>query len=417
MTQEPPKTDIAVIGAGAAGYFAAIHAAEGGARVQLFEKSTKTLSKVKISGGGRCNVTHDCAYPTQLVKHYPRGGRSLKGPFSQFGTQDTWHWFEARGVNLKTEDDGRVFPTSDDSQTVIDCLETEAQSLGVRLELSRELQKIETLAQGDYLLHFRQGEAVHCRALVIATGGSPQQRGYAFLASLGIHLHPPIPSLFTFNVPDSPLKDLMGLSVPQGSVQVPGTKWRQEGPVLITHWGFSAPAVIKLSAWQALEFYERNYHFPILINWTAMGEEELREELSALKALNSRKKVLGNPQFGIPQRLWAALVMMAEVPKEKVYGELSKKELNRLVRFIATCPFEVRGKTTFKEEFVTAGGIDLREVDLKTFSLKKEPRIFVAGEVLNVDGVTGGFNFQHAWTSGYIAGKSAAKALNDYIKP
>jgi hypothetical protein len=351
------------------------------------------------------------------VKNYPRGGRRLKAPFSEFGTRDTWQWFESRGVALKTEADGRVFPQSDNSQSIIACLEQEAQKLGVKLYLSMDLQEIKAQADGKFQLRFRNDTFCQCQRLIIATGGSPKKSAYAFLAQLGIKLQDPIPSLFTFNVPASPLKDLMGLSVPVGSVQVPGTKWRQEGPILITHWGFSAPAVIKLSAWQALDFFERNYHFPILINWTALTEEQIRQALFSLKEQGTRSKVYGKAQFAIPSRLWKALMKMAQVPETKVYAELAKKELNRMVNFVANCPFEVKGKTTFKEEFVTAGGVDLIELDLKTFALKKHPGIFLAGEVLNVDGLTGGFNFQHAWTSGFLAGRAAAAGLHQLQVP
>jgi len=403
------KVEIAVIGAGAAGYFAAIAAAEKGAKVHIFEKTSKTLTKVMVSGGGRCNVTHNCESPAQLIKYYPRGGRSLKKPFSVFGPKETSAWFEQRGVPLKTEEDGRVFPKSDSSQSIIDCLEGEAKRLGIVLHKSMELLSIDPLSESEVVLNFKNDRVFSCHSLIIASGGSPQLRGYQFLEKLGLELHDPIASLFTFNVPSSDLKDLKGLSVPQGSVQVPGTKWRQEGPVLITHWGFSAPAIIKLSAWHALDFFKRSYQFPILINWTNLKEEELRQFLLSLRDEGVRKRVFGNAQFGIPARLWQALMLKAEVGEAKVYSELSNKELNRMVRFIGACPFEVNGKTTFKEEFVTAGGVDLLEVDLKTFSLKKYPNIYLAGEVLNVDGVTGGFNFQHAWTSGYLAGSAASK--------
>jgi len=404
------KIEIAVIGAGAAGYFAAIAAAEKGAKVHIFEKTSKTLGKVKVSGGGRCNVTHDCESPAQLVKYYPRGGRSLKKPFSSFGPKETRAWFEQRGVALKTEEDGRVFPTSNSSQTVIDCLEAEAIRLGVVLHKSMELLSIDPQDENELVLSFKNDQIFTCHSLVIASGGSPQLRGYQFLNSLGLQLHDPIASLFTFNVPSSDLKELKGLSVPAGSVQVPGTKWRQEGPVLITHWGFSAPAIIKLSAWHALEFFKRSYQFPILINWTKLKEEELREYFLALREEGSKKQIFGNAQFGIPARLWQALMLKADVPESKVFGEISNKEMNRMVRFISACPFEVNGKTTFKEEFVTAGGVDLQELDLKNFALKKHPNIFLAGEVLNVDGLTGGFNFQHAWTSGFLAGQGASLA-------
>ncbi len=404
------RLEIAIIGAGAAGYFAAIAAAESGARVHIFEKTSKTLSKVKVSGGGRCNLTHDCESPAQLVKYYPRGGRSLKKPFSRFGPKQTRDWFEQRGVALKTEEDGRVFPTSDSSQSIINCLESEAHRLGVVLHKSMELLAVDAQSENRIILNFKNNQQYNCGALIIASGGSPQLRGYQFLNSLGLELHTPIASLFTFNVPNSDVKDLKGLSVAAGSVQVPGTKWRQEGPVLITHWGFSAPAIIKLSAWHALDFFKRSYQFPILINWTDLKEEEIRSHFLSLRTGGSKKRIMGNAQFGIPARLWQALMLKADVPEFKVLGELSNKEINRMVRFISACPFTVNGKTTFKEEFVTAGGVDLHEVDLKNFSLKKYPNIYLAGEVLNVDGLTGGFNFQHAWTSGYLAGKEAGRA-------
>jgi len=401
------RLEIAIIGAGAAGYFAALAAAQEGAKVHIFEKTTKTLTKVKVSGGGRCNVTHNCESPAQLVKYYPRGGRSLKKPFSAFGPKETRAWFEERGVALKTEDDGRVFPKSDSSQSIIDCLEAAANNLGIILHKSMELVDVDPQQEGEILLTFKNDQVFSCRSLVIASGGSPQLRGYQFLQKLGLQLHDPIASLFTFNVPTSDLKELKGLSVPAGSVQVPGTKWRQDGPILITHWGFSAPAIIKLSAWHALDFFKRSYQFPILINWTKLKEEELREFFLNLREDGNRKRVWGNAQFGIASRLWQALMLKAEVGESKVFSELSNKELNRMVRYVSACPFEVNGKTTFKEEFVTAGGVDLQEVDLKNFALKKYPNIYLAGEVLNVDGVTGGFNFQHAWTSGFLAGCGA----------
>jgi predicted Rossmann fold flavoprotein len=405
------KIEIAVIGAGAAGYFAAIAAASKGAKVHIFEKTTKTLTKVKVSGGGRCNVTHDCESPAQLVKYYPRGGRRLKKAFSAFGPKETRAWFESRGLALKTESDGRVFPKSDSSQSIIDCLESEANALGITLHKSMELLNVSSEQDSEVLLEFKNEKLYACQSLIIASGGSPQIRAYQFLKNLGLQLHDPIASLFTFNVPSSDLKELKGLSVNEGSVQVPGTKWRQEGPILITHWGFSAPAVIKLSAWHALEFFKRSYQFPILINWTNQKEDEIRENLVSLKSAGSKRRVATSAQFGIPGRLWQALMLKAEVPEDKVYADLANKELNRMVRFICTCPFEVNGKTTFKEEFVTAGGVDLQELDLTTFALKGYPNIFLAGEVLNIDGLTGGFNFQHAWTSGFLAGTASGERL------
>lgn len=407
------KTDknIVVIGAGAAGYFAAIHAASAQtSRVMLLEKTTKVLTKVKVSGGGRCNVTHTCGPASQLVKFYPRGGKSLKKAFGHFGTEDTVAWFERRGVKLKTEEDGRMFPVSDDSQSIVDCLQSAAREKGVELRLKAEVIRLQP-KEGGFELHLKNGEKLLANKVIVSTGGSNKQAAYEWLKSLGLKVAKPIPSLFTFNVPDSDLKDLLGLSVNHGWVQVPGSKWKQEGPLLITHWGFSAPAVIKLSAWQAIDFYERSYQFPILINWTGKEENGLREELLAFAAGHPKKLVSGNQLFEIPQRLWQRLCEKAGINPQQRYHNLPKKLLNRMVEMLVRCPYQVNGKTTFKEEFVTCGGVELQEVNLATFEAKSMKGLYLAGEVLNVDGLTGGFNFQHAWTSGYLAGRAAGKSL------
>lgn len=406
------KTDfnIAVIGGGAAGFFAAIHAADGGKnKVVIFEKTNKLLSKVKVSGGGRCNVTHDCDYPSKLINFYPRGGRSLRKPFEIFGTKKTRQWFETRGVKLKVEEDGRIFPTTDDSQTIIDCLMAESHKNKVSIKLKTEVGKI-TPADDHFVLDIKNGNQVYCKKIIVTTGGNNKVQAYDWLKDLGLKIAKPLPSLFTFNVPDSDMKDLQGLSVPAGFVQVPGTKWKQDGPILITHWGFSAPAVIKLSAWAAIDLFERSYQFPILLNWTGLEEEKVREELSSFAQAHPKKVVFTNQLLNIPSRLWQRLCSKAGIESEKRYIDLSKKEFNRLIEMLVRCPYQVNGKTTFKEEFVTCGGVELNEVNLKTFEAKKIPGLFLAGEVLNVDGVTGGFNFQHAWTSGYLSGTSAAQS-------
>jgi hypothetical protein len=397
--------DTIVVGGGAAGFFAAIHAAANGEqRVVLLEKTNKVLTKVAVSGGGRCNVTHDCAYAAQLVKKYPRGGKSLRKGFERFGTAETMAWFESRGVPLKTEADGRVFPTSNNSQSIVDCLKTAAEKAGVQLWLQNELKALQPLPEGGFEVKLKAGGPLICRKVILTTGGFNKAEGYHFVQALGIKVAPPVPSLFTFNVPDSDLKDLMGLSVPMAHVQVPGSKWKEEGPVLITHWGFSAPAVIKLSAWAAIDLHGRQYLFPILINWTGLGEESIKSALRGMRVKHPRKVVQGAVLFDLPARLWERLCSKAEIAPDLRHADLSAKALNRLVELLVRSAYQVRGKTTFKEEFVTCGGVELSEVQLDRFESKKVPGLYFAGELLNVDGVTGGFNFQHAWTSAYLAG-------------
>ncbi|QNL21548.1 NAD(P)/FAD-dependent oxidoreductase [Hyphobacterium sp. CCMP332] len=403
--------DIIVIGGGAAGFFAAIHAADNGHSVCILEKTQKLLSKVKVSGGGRCNVMHDLDYPSQLVNYYPRGGKNLKKSFEIFGPKETRDWFEKRGLKLKTEEDGRVFPITDDSQTVIDLLLNEAQNRNVEIRKGVEIINIKKDSQ-LFVLDSKTGEKYFAKKVIISSGGNNKSSAYDWIRKLDINIAKPIPSLFTFNVPQSDMKDLMGLSVKKGSVQVPGTKWKMEGAILITHWGFSAPAVIKLSAWAAIDFFKKNYHFPILINWTPYGEEEIRLKLAEFRDNHPKKAVQANPLFGLPSRLWIRLCENAEINSKQHYADLPKKVFNRFIEMIIRSSFDVKGKTTFKEEFVTCGGVELSEVDLKSYESKKIPGLYFAGEVLNVDGITGGFNFQHAWTSGYLAGKSASISID-----
>ena len=402
--------DIVVIGGGAAGFFAAIHASENGKRVLILEKTAKLLSKVKVSGGGRCNVTHNCFYANKLIENYPRGGKSLRKPFELFGAKDTQQWFNSRGVPLKTEADGRMFPQSNTSQTIIDCLLQEAQKNKVEIRLKHEVLAVEKQNE-RFNLRIKDRAFISCDKLIVSTGGANKKAAYNWLSQLGFKVEEPIPSLFTFNVPDSDLKDFKGLSVKQGSVQVPATKWKQEGPILITHWGFSAPAVIKLSAWAAIDFFKKNYQFPILINWVGFDEERVREELNNIKQQHRKKQIINQALFDIPSRLWVKLCEKAGVDEKQRYLDLPKKSLNRLVEMLVRCPYQINGKTTFKEEFVTCGGVSLTEVDLKSFQSKTISGLYLAGEVLNVDGVTGGFNFQHAWTSGYLAGKHAGESV------
>lgn len=404
--------DTAVVGGGAAGFFAAIHAAEGGRfRTVILEKSAKLLSKVRISGGGRCNVTHACDYASQLVKHYPRGGKKLKKGFETFGAPDTRRWFESRGVELKTEADGRVFPATDSSETVIDCLMREANACKTEIRLRAEVTAIGQIENAGFRIETASGEVYTCRKLIICTGGSPKNEAYGFVRALGIKIIPPVPSLFTFNVPDFDLTDLAGIATPNATVQIPGSGYKSSGPLLITHRGFSAPAVIKLSALAALELHARKYRFPILIDWTGCGEEAVRTHLAELREKHPRKRAASHPGFDLPTRLWERLCAKAGISPDVRTGDLPAKSANRLTEMLVRCPYDVAGKNAFKEEFVTCGGADLSEVDLRSFESRKIPGLYFAGEFLNVDGLTGGFNFQHAWTSGYLAGIHAAATL------
>lgn len=400
------KRKIAVIGGGAAGFFSAIHAAQANSEVYLFEKSKKLLSKVKVSGGGRCNVTHDCDHASKLVQYYPRGGRSLKKGFEFFGTKDTKAWFESRGVALKVEDDGRVFPKSNSSQSIIDCLLHEANSKGVNIQLKKEVKKVKPKSKGFFLLINDKEE--YFDKVILANGGYPKKEAYQWLKELRLEISDPIPSLFTFNCPDYRMKELMGLSVANGSVQIPGSKWKESGSILITHWGFSGPGIIKLSSWAARDLFEKNYQFPILINWTQFKEEDLRSLLQEFKKENPKKKILSHPLFDISSRLWQQLALKAGINADLRYLDLSKKVMNKWIEHLVRDEHQVRGKTTFKEEFVTCGGVDLSNMDLKTFECKEIKGLYIVGELLNIDGLTGGFNFQNAWTSGFLAGSSAA---------
>ncbi|TXK29674.1 NAD(P)/FAD-dependent oxidoreductase [Pontibacter qinzhouensis] len=407
--------NVVVIGGGAAGFFGAIACAEANpkANVLLLEKTQKLLAKVRVSGGGRCNVTHSCFVPTVFSQHYPRGSKQLKEAFKLFGATETIAWFKKRGVQLKTEADGRMFPTTDNSETIINCLQQAAREAGVDIRTSAGVEKIEVFNSAAEVSHFlltlSNGSTIKASKVLVCTGGSPKESSYAWLRDLGHPVITPVPSLFTFNVPASPLKELQGISVAKAKVRVAGQKLEYEGPLLITHWGYSGPAVLKLSAWGARLFYEQNYRFTVLINWIPeFTEDTLRGELQHYRQAHPKKVVLTNPLFGLPQRLWKALCLLADVPEEVKWGELPAKNTNKLVESLLRAPFEVEGKTTFKEEFVTCGGIDLSQVNMRTMESKLVPGLFFAGEVLDIDGITGGFNFQAAWTTGYLAGKTMA---------
>ena len=401
---------IAVIGGGAAGYFAAIHASGPGIEVLLFEKSSKVLSKVKISGGGRCNVTHRPMEISKLVKNYPRGEKFLKRGFAHFSIEDTFSWFESRGVPLKIEDDGRVFPKSNTSQSIVDVLQQEASRLGVQLKISSGIKAIRTTDSG-FDLQTDTGN-VSVSKVIVASGGHPNLTAYDFLKSLNHKIINPIPSLFTFNTPQEPIRELMGISMGDALVKLEGTKLSYRGPILITHWGISGPAVLKLSAFGADWLHEKQYTARAIIHWNAeLGEQDYVVQLTSYAQIHPNRKVVSNPLFGVPTRLWEHFCTQAAIPEAQLYGQLPKKMLNKLVQCLFCYSVGIQGKTTFKEEFVTAGGLVLDEINPETLESKFHPGLYFAGEVLNMDGITGGFNFQAAWTTGYLAGTSAKESL------
>ncbi|PZX56934.1 hypothetical protein LV84_02063 [Algoriphagus ratkowskyi] len=401
---------IGVIGGGAAGFFAAIHASGQGREVTIFEKSPKLLSKVKVSGGGRCNVTHRPMEISKLVKNYPRGEKFLKKVFSKYKSEDTIKWFERRGVPLKIEADGRMFPISDSSQSIIDVLLKEAQKLDISIRKSCGVMSITPLEK-KYQLETDAG-IFDVDKLIIATGGHPKLDSYSFLKKLNHTILDPIPSLFTFNTPKESLRELMGVSASDGIVKIEGTKLTYRGPVLVTHWGVSGPAVLKLSAFGAQWLNEKNYVATAIVNWNgAFGEEHYNSHIKSFALAHPKKKVESNSLFEIPSRLWGHFCLRSEIETDLLYGALSKKQINKLVQNLFCYTLRVVGKTTFKEEFVTAGGIALDEVNPETLESKFHPNLYFAGEVLNIDGITGGFNFQAAWSTGFLAGTSTSTKL------
>jgi predicted Rossmann fold flavoprotein len=400
-----------VIGGGAAGFFCAVTAArlQPGLQVTLVEKSGKVLSKVKVSGGGRCNVTHACFDITEMSRNYPRGNNFVKKAFHNFFTTDTIRWFEERGVVLKKEEDGRMFPVTDSSQTIIDCLVRELNKHKVEMLLHAEVKRINK-ASDIFSVELNDGRKLTSDFLCIASGGYPKSAQFDWIKSTGHSIEEPVPSLFTFNIPQHPVTVLMGVTIPHTKVKVAGTKLEQSGPLLITHWGLSGPAVLKLSAWGARILAEKSYEFTILVNWLpSFNEQKLNEHIQQNRIEAGAQKLSGRNNLGLPQRLWEYMIDQSAISKEKRWADLSHKEQLQLVRLILASEFQVKGKTTYKEEFVTSGGIRLNEIDHHTMMSKKSGGLFFAGEVMDVDGITGGFNFQHAWTSGYIAGKSIAE--------
>ncbi|MEO6490194.1 MAG: NAD(P)/FAD-dependent oxidoreductase [Ferruginibacter sp.] len=395
---------LVVIGGGAAGFFCAVNVARSSPSfdVILIEKTGKLLSKVKVSGGGRCNVTHACFSMAEMVKKYPRGSLFLKKAFHHFFTTDTIHWFEERGVKLKTEADGRMFPETDSSQTIIDCLLSEASKYGVDIRMNTTVISISKSDNGwDLLLNNKNFHADH---VCIATGGYNKAEQFNWITDLGHKIESPVPSLFTFNIPGNEIAALMGISVENVTIKVSGTKLQEKGPLLITHWGFSGPAVLKLSAWGARELAARKYNFNIVVNWLPeFNEITLKEKIQQVRFEIASQKISNRNPFMLPARLWEYFLKCAVIDPEIRWADLPAKEQNRLVKLLTAQEFQVKGKTTFKEEFVTAGGVELSEVDVNTMQSKMLQGLFFCGEILNVDGITGGYNFQNAWTTAWIA--------------
>ena len=391
-------------GGGAAGYFAAIAAAEAGAKVVIYEKSRTVLGKVRVSGGGRCNVTQAAASQAALLAGYPRGRTLLKKLFRRFDHTDTIRWFEQRGVPLKTEPDGRVFPVSNRSQTIIGCLEQAALQAGVQVRTGQGLTGFRHHPDGTFSLFFPEEKTAPADALLLATGGFTPQPIFS-----GLAVEPPVPSLFTFNVPEKPLHGLMGLSVPAAEVRLQGSGQRQSGPLLITHWGLSGPAVLKLSAFAARELAEKQYQTHCLVAWSNAHSTEMLGFLQEEKARFPQRRLGSQPWAGLPQRLWAYLLERAGIVPTTRWADLPVKALNRLSEVLCNDVYPLCGKTTFKEEFVTCGGISLSGIDPQTLESRLVKGLYFAGEVLDVDGITGGYNFQAAWTTGYVAGQAAAE--------
>ena len=421
-----------VIGGGAAGFFCAVNAARmnPGLEVMIIEKSGKLLSKVKVSGGGRCNVTHACFEIAEMVKKYPRGSNLVKKTFHQFFTTNTIEWFEERGVVLKKEEDGRMFPVSNSSQTIIDCLLKEADRYGVVVMMNTEVRSLksevgsqnseykqaadnkeeqrkivlEISTQGDSGFRILSSDFV-----CIASGGYPKSSMFDWIKQIGHSIADPVPSLFTFNIPGNAITKLMGISVEKTKLKIAGTKLESDGPLLITHWGLSGPAVLKLSAWGARELAEKKYAFTAIVNWLPQfNEQTLREAFQQFRFDIATQKMINRNPFALPQRLWEYFLQESGIKEDVHWADLPAVTQNKLIRNLIGQEFLVNGKTTFKEEFVTAGGVNLNEIDANTMMSKRRPGLFFAGEIMNVDGVTGGFNFQHAWTSGWIAAKSIA---------
>lgn len=392
--------DIIIVGGGAAGFFTAINIVEKNPtiKVAILERGKQVLEKVRISGGGRCNVTHACFVPNELVKFYPRGEKELRGPFNQFCSGDTIEWFENHGVTLNIENDGRMFPVSNSSQTIIDCFLNATKKLGISVLTSQSVQSI--FKSDDYWKIETQSENYVAEKLILATGSNPKI--WEMLQTFDHTIVSPVPSLFTFNIKDARIKDLMGLSA-EANVKINDTKLSASGPLLITHWGMSGPAILKLSAWGARILNEKNYQFSMTVNWLKdLNATDCETILKATKLEHAKKAVAKKALFDFPSRLWESFVFAANVDGETKWADLNKNQLQSLTNQLTNAIYQVNGKSTFKEEFVTAGGIDLKEINFKTMESKLQKNLYFAGEIVNIDAVTGGFNFQNAWTSGFV---------------
>jgi predicted Rossmann fold flavoprotein len=407
------QKQLVVIGGGAAGFFCAVNAARLNPQLQvtIIEKSNKLLSKVRISGGGRCNTTHACFDIPEMAAKYPRGDKFLRKTLHWFNPQHTIDWFAERGVVLKTEADGRMFPNTDNSQTIIDCLLREATKYGVQIIMQSEVKSLEPGVNDQWVVHTSNARLLTPDYVCIACGGYPKSSMFEWLTKLGHTIENPVPSLFTFNMPGNIITGLMGVSVEKATVKVTGTKLVQQGPLLITHWGMSGPVILRLSAWGARQLAGMNYQFKILVNWLGeQNEQQLRENWISLRDQFATQKIGGKNPFALPSRLWQYFLSISYIDPETRWAELGSKAQQLLIKNLTTQEFSINGKTTFKEEFVTCGGIKLAEIEPNTMQSRLKPGIFFAGEIMDVDGITGGFNFQHAWTSGWLAGSSIARA-------
>jgi predicted Rossmann fold flavoprotein len=416
---------IIVIGGGAAGFFSAITCAETypQARVTLLEAGRQLLAKVRISGGGRCNVTHACFDPAILVQNYPRGGKALRGAFTRFQPRDTVEWFASHSVKLKTEEDGRMFPVTDDSATIVNCLIRAAEDAGVKIRTGDAVVSIKKLIEDNpegghggitptdepgFEIELKSGDKLECDRIILATGSNPS--AFKWSKDLGHTIEPPVPSLFTFNVSDRRIEDLAGVSVANAKIKLPGAKLEQSGPLLITHWGLSGPAVLKLSAWGARFLHDRHYQTSVIINWLPQyNPEVLRQQLLGVKSQLSQRLVFSSCPFPIPRRLWERLTSAIGIDEPKRWADIPNKTLDKLLQELVQGEYQISGKGAFKEEFVTCGGINLKEVDFKTMESRRCPGLYFAGEILDIDGVTGGFNFQSAWTTAWLAGMAIGK--------
>lgn len=403
-----------VIGGGAAGFFCAVNAARLNPKLEvtIVEKTSKLLSKVKVSGGGRCNVTHACFDIQEMSANYPRGQNFVKKCFHWFFTSDTVQWFKEREVELKTEEDGRMFPVTDNSQTIIDCLLKEASKYKVSIRMNKDVKEL-IRAEESWKILFADHEELLAEFVCIASGGFAKSHQFDWIKKLGHSIEEPVPSLFTFNIPGNPITELMGVSLERATVKILGTKLEENGPLLITHWGMSGPAILRLSAWGARELTAMGHNFEIRVNWVPdYHQQSLMEKFRELRTTIASQKIGNKNPFGLPQRLWNYLLEQSHVKEEIRWADLPSREQNLLITNLCAEAFSVKGKTTFKEEFVTAGGVKLSEIDPNTMMSKLNKDLYFAGEVMDVDGITGGFNFQHAWTSGWVAATAISKAAD-----